>query len=578
LASCCRNRKSCRSSLASSKSVINKSVPASVAFIVQESITVPIDGCTIRARGRKINPDGDDYLFYTNPIRISVRHGDSLPEDDTITPTPESSQNSWIALIGMVGLISLSGASLWTFKTVIEKVAPSAEKRRNATASVKRRWYLRVGIVWLVVMFYSSLVPFRFQMRSWQSLWGDLQNINWYWPAAADRTELWIHFWLALTMSFLWLGGLIAEQPRRRVRTAAALGVLLLGLCTVGLWESLTAMLLGLKLSHLKLIAAGSGCLFGVITWLTVGDYVHRSLGEFIGVSHRRRQTDLLLIAYIVGFAICSLMPFDLLMRPEDVNLKFEARRILLVPFGKESRAFQSFVVSILSFIPVGIGMSFIGQTTKGTLRAFLPSLAFAAMFAVAIEFGHLIAFSRIADTTLLLAHCLGALIGVAVVRFPGSDEHKLLTYYADKYEIGARMYWKIAAVAYVLLLCFLFWWPFQVLGNSSAIDQRFSRFIHWPFSVWQHPTEPNPVTRLMMFVPLGMMLAQIIGDQTLPAALRKRLGRIALSLVVLFGIGIELVQAFLPPNVPDITDALLYGVGTLIGMMVMSKWLRSSV
>ncbi|MEX0725825.1 MAG: VanZ family protein [Planctomycetaceae bacterium] len=556
---------------------IVKPVSASAAFIVQQSVTIPADGCVVRARGRKINPDGDDLLFYTNPIRISVRHGDSLPDDEPDAPTLESPQQRWFALIGVAGLIVVSAASLWTFKTLIGNGPSVAGPYRRASSGMKRRWYLRSGMLWFVMMFYSSLAPFRFHARSWREVLGDLESINWYWPAAADRTILWIHFWLALVLSFLWLGGLIAEHRRWGVRLTTAVGVLVLGLCAVGAWEFLTAMLLGQKLSHLKLIAAGAGCTIGIIAWLAGGERLHRRLNEYLGVSNRRRQTDMLLIAYMAGFAICSVMPFDLLIMPEDLNLKFEARRIVMIPFGNESRAFQSLLISILSFVPVGVCMSRIGMGMSGRLRSFLPSLAFAAMFAVAVEFGRFLAFSRIADTTYILTHIIGALIGVAIVRFPGSDEHKLLSYYAEKYQLGPYLHWKVAAVAYVLLLCFVYWWPFAVLGNSSVIAQRFGRFVHWPFSVWQHSAEPNPIAKLMMFVPLGMMLSQIVGDPSLPARLRKKLERIALVLAFLFGLGLEAVQGVLPPNVPDVTDALLYGGGTLLGMAVMSKWLRSS-
>ena len=41
--------------------------------VIVESLTVPVGGVVLRARGRRLVPDGPDLYFYTNPIRIHSR-------------------------------------------------------------------------------------------------------------------------------------------------------------------------------------------------------------------------------------------------------------------------------------------------------------------------------------------------------------------------------------------------------------------------------------------------------------------------------------------------------------------------
>jgi hypothetical protein len=42
----------------------------------QQSVSAPFtvgeDGLVVRARGRRVVPDGPDLMFYTNPIRVAV--------------------------------------------------------------------------------------------------------------------------------------------------------------------------------------------------------------------------------------------------------------------------------------------------------------------------------------------------------------------------------------------------------------------------------------------------------------------------------------------------------------------------
>ncbi|MFN0195616.1 MAG: VanZ family protein [Planctomycetaceae bacterium] len=556
---------------------LTEKVASPSVFILQKSIPVPAGGCTIRARGRRVDPDGDDLMFYTNPVRITVRHSHVPLDDAGPTNKTTTSGQQWYALTIIAGLIASSAGALWLFNALIGSLTPAKIKAESQTAGAQRRWYLQGGTLWFVLMFYSTLVPFAFQIRSGNDVMLELQRIQLYWPAAADRTILWTHGWMSALLMFLWLGGLIAGTSRKGLRLATAAGMLTLTLCAVGAWEIASAALNGREVSHVALIADAMGCAVGLIAWLLGGEALHRRLGSYTGVCPQKLQTNWLLTAYIAGLAICAVLPFDLLLTPQDVYQKFEGKRVLVSPFSKDSLPVQSLAVAVMAFIPVGVGMSRIGAQTVGALRPILPSAALGIMFAFAVEFGRLLAFSRVADSTHIFMHVIGVVIGALAIRFPGSDEHKLLSYYVDKYQLGHYLKWNLAAVTYVMWLCFLYWWPFAVLGNNTAISLRSEQMIHWPFQVWMHASEPNPIAKLMTFVPFGMLLAQIIGSSAIPVSMRKKLTRGALGICLLLALGIETVQIFFPPNIPDVSDVVAYTAGAWLGMLVIFKWLRSS-
>lgn len=151
------------------------------------------------------------------------------------------------------------------------------------------------------------------------------------------------------------------------------------------------------------------------------------------------------------------------------------------------------------------------------------------------------------------------------VFRVPDEDSH-----------LWTTLKWLAGAGAYVVLLCALLWWPLEAETDHPEIRARAAAFLRVPFAtlycVDRFEAMGGTFRKLLLFAPLGGMLAHVVLRYRVSASAR----RLVLAGVVIacgaLGIMIELVQAFFPPHVPDLTDVILYTAGAWSGTAILTR------
>jgi glycopeptide antibiotics resistance protein len=141
---------------------------------------------------------------------------------------------------------------------------------------------------------------------------------------------------------------------------------------------------------------------------------------------------------------------------------------------------------------------------------------------------------------------------------------------------------WAALAALYCLLLLAVFCMPLDPIEDGKLIRARFHGFFRVPFAALYRGSEFNALTevlkKLLFFAPLGALLSMVAAALA-PQGGTRRLVWLGLGVLIAVGMGtgIEMVQVFLPPHVPDVTDVLLYSSGAVLGMWLVQRLLKST-
>ncbi len=146
---------------------------------------------------------------------------------------------------------------------------------------------------------------------------------------------------------------------------------------------------------------------------------------------------------------------------------------------------------------------------------------------------------------------------------------------------------WQLLAICDSLCLIIVFSAPFQWLNDPVRIAKRWRNLWQIPFGYakyWSDPLEAlsDVMFKLLLFASLGALLTQGLAALRKPpsavdaSAARKKstalrrwlIFALAVVTCAVLATAIEMLQVYLPPHVPDLTDVLLATVGASVGVL----------
>jgi hypothetical protein len=131
-------------------------------------------------------------------------------------------------------------------------------------------------------------------------------------------------------------------------------------------------------------------------------------------------------------------------------------------------------------------------------------------------------------------------------------------------------------------LLVALFCLPFDHWAMAEEAGLRWrGPWSRPPLVAFYTGTELNAVTQMMrktlLFVPLGSLLAfQLLAAKS-GSQLSRRQWLLAAAAGTLLAAGVEVLQVWLPPHVPDFTDAAFCVLGVNIGLWIIQQAVQPS-
>jgi glycopeptide antibiotics resistance protein len=446
----------------------------------------------------------------------------------------------------------------------------------------RRGHVLAAAVAFTLLALYGSFVPLNYRPLPWDDAVTRFRNIPFRDLGIKSRADWVANILLFIPLGCFWCGVILVDRQKSWLRllstpivavlVVAALAGLAVGIEFTQIWFPPRTV------SQNDIQAESIGGAVGVGLWLMLGQRVVNWCRTWTAQWRTRSPLDFLLLVYLAGLAIYSVMPLDLTIQPSELYQKLAKGRLELIPFSEGSVWSAGFwwlrVTDVLVFVPVGWWAARVGTRPGAGPRSVGGATFVGALVVVGIELVQIFIYSRFTSTTEILFGTAGTAVGAWLVqRFtarsavrPAAASSSGLT----------RLAWALAILAYSAMLCVLYWWPMELLRDRQEAERRLAHFFSIPFASLYRGSEFNALTEItrksLLYGGLAVLWVGFL--RSLPLSRQARRGGyvVAWLYAAALACGIEAVQAVFPPHVTDITDVLIESTATAAGLFIATQ------
>ena len=341
------------------------------------------------------------------------------------------------------------------------------------------RAYAVLALVWAALIVYGSLVPLEFRSRPFEEAVAAFRETPYLALGVSNRADLIANLLLFVPLAFFAMGSLTREGTQEGPWLFASVVTAGAAVLAVGV-EFAQVFFPPRTVSLNDLLAECAGALVGVGLWLGVGPSLTAWLRQaWHAASRPARLANYLLTAYIVGFSLYQLFPFDVVLSAEEMQVQLQEGKLVLRPFAEWARASGVILMAkVLAFVPIGYWAVVRRPGSRRPLRAALVA---GLVYAMMIEMLQMFIFSRYSSTTDVVLGACGSLVGGVLARRLGPAAREPLP---DG--LGWRGVWWLArlavAAALVAVLVWSKWEPFEVHWPAQGLSAALAERVQVPF------------------------------------------------------------------------------------------------
>ena len=418
------------------------------------------------------------------------------------------------------------------------------------------------ALAWSLLVVYGSLTPFQYEPMEWSKAAAILRWIAVNPPQRAPRGDWITNLWLFVPLGFAALGALLLDRDGV-VRRGVSVGLVLAGglLLSLGV-EAAQLWFPPRHPAKADVVAQTIGNAIGMGVWVFAGQALcDWSRSHWRGP--RGGRVLWVLGVYAAGLLVYSLLPLDLTIRPGDLWDKYKEGRIILVPFSRWEGNVASLYGALSDaaiYLPIGILTAIWTPYAARRWFRWLFGLAIVCL----IELAQVLVRSRYSDVTDVILGWAGVTLGFWVAA----------SWTTGGASLGAPQKALRAAclMAFVLLLLAVYLQPFHWLGDQELALARLRGMLRVPLEALRQGDLlgmiSNVLRKLLLFGVLGWLAVETAAAM----AIAKRGGG-KLAVGILAGLAaaatIEVLQAWSPPHVPDLTDVFWGAAGGGLGAYV---------
>ncbi|MCW5619769.1 MAG: VanZ family protein [Burkholderiales bacterium] len=424
----------------------------------------------------------------------------------------------------------------------------------NGTQDERPNWgRLALGLALFIA--YGSLLPFHYVPRSLESALAHFRS------APVQSVDLLAGTgWVANLLIYAALAFPVtawAERARGKTK-GTALAVLLAGAMAIAV-EFAQIWFPPRTVSLNDLVAEFIGIGIGIVLWHGAGRKL-TSLHMQLHVYAPSRARALFLL-YVAAYIIASLMPFDFVLSPHELQAKLASGSDgLWLPASTCSSAvscLSGFGAELLSTIPIGILLSVLIPGWRLTRVALLVGLALGVM----IELMQVLLASASGNGISILTRTLGVVAGTVIVRSLTSARLQRIRPFIRPLVLGAALIYLGGALA----LQDLHDAELTAFGFSDGLEK-----LSWlPFYYHNYMTEANALRSLiltaMLYAPVGILLWAWRYGSGWPRASGRRALLVAMGLAALMEAG----KLLLPGTQPDPANVLIAAIAGWLGYVL---------
>lgn len=441
---------------------------------------------------------------------------------------------------------------------------PAARLTSPEGAAALRRVLGWLALAYLVFAVAGSLVPYAWTPLPWDLAVARVAERMLSPSGELSRVDVGVNVLLFIPLAFLASGAVAAGRSPWRAWLWLPVWPLL------ALAIEFAQLAFPPRVTSLSdVLAESTGGVIGMLAWSVFGARFTRGALAWGAAREARGRFPVLLVAYLVGLAVYSVLPLDLSLSPADLLVKWREGHLVLVPFGfayaSPAEAWMDRALDTAVWVPVGLLATLAART--GLARI----LAFCALAALALQVIKLPVLSRVSDVTDIFFAVAGGALGVALARLAGRAPAP-----AEAGSRSSRIAWLgLAVLGYSALLPAMFWFPYDFHFDGVFLKARLNAWSAAPLSALFGAEELHAaasITRkLLAWAPLGALLAQWVG--ALPP-LWRRAGIAAAILWLVAGVAlVQFGQLAIPTRYPDATGGLLMLLGAAAGAVAINGW-----
>lgn len=436
-----------------------------------------------------------------------------------------------------------------------------------------------MAAAFLALALYGSLVPFHFRALPIGEVIDRFRTINYYQLGIESRSDWVANILLFIPLSFLAMASLCVDRRRGFGPLVAPIVVASCGAASLAI-EFTQICFPPRTVSVNDIVAESIGGLLGTLLWLAWGQQITAWARRSWDASEAHGLAARLLPGYLAFLALIHLMPLDLTISPVEILRKFRDGRVHLIPFAAGWDAplelLRKQAWNAVYYSPIGLLLAGLPGRAFRSERSWPAVLGLGLATAGLIEFLQLFVYTRHTDVTEVLtggAAVLGSWWGLLAYRRPRPASGRRP---AARVAPGRRPApGTIFLLAWMGLLAFAQWQPFDFDADPARLAERFRRISWIPFSDYYRGTEYNAfdqfLHKALLFAPIGAVLAS--GRPRPPGASDG--GRQAMLAGLALAVVLEAGQLFLPGRYPSVSDVLIECLGTWLGLAA-TRWARS--
>ena len=574
--------------------------PALAATPLHAVVPARAGGMMLRARGRRIVPDGPDLLFYTNPVQV-LTDGDGDQEPDrkqpvvaavspaagaaaTTPPPPRPPMPAAVSLglvLGASVLVAL--ADRWRLEAVRRFSRKGFHRPPSHTQPHTFQRHFALTLAGFVLLaWYGSLVPLGWVPMSRQQALAALTAMLGRPLSFESRTDWATNVLLFVPIGYFAAGCLSGRttSDRRRllllplvVFAASVLSVLIE---TSQMWTASRTP------SQNDIVAQSVGSLLGATAWLISGQWLIAWLEHWRAAQRPRQKLERLLELYLLVTWVYMLLPLDLTLRPAELYHKWRDGKICLVPLADQRGGLVGWLDlagDMLVLAPLGTLAAVWRWPQRDGVRRLGVALLLGGGLVVAIEASQVLVLSRVTSVTDILVGLAGVVLGWGTAWL--ITRHKEPGRSVRRRGLGWGL--GLACVGYAAFLIAFLCLPYERVAPPDEIAQRWHQMWQRPLlTALYHGTELNAVSQIwrktLLFAVLGGLAGLTQHLLRRPGSPWWRSGKaLAWLAAALVAVAIEAVQLALPPHIPDLTDILLGIAGASVGLLAVAWLARES-
>ncbi len=418
---------------------------------------------------------------------------------------------------------------------------------------------------------YASLVPLNYHPLSLTETWVRFLKTPWF-RLDVDRRADWVANGLILLPAGFCAAGAIDWRRRTRWPLCLAsplivsvLVTLVIGIEFVQIWFPPRVV------SQNDMFAGILGAMGGVGLWWCFGRSFIDPIERFVFLEPGIERWSILVNFGMLGMCLYNLMPLDIVISSSEWRDKIASGRLVLIPFSDfEFAPKDIFFLGYAGFriAPYCLVSAKLVSPRTAILHGWI--------WAILLELLKVPVYSRAATSANVLAGLLGAVVAVKIAPF----------FWLVAKHLDRCLAWLLAAIGWSAIMLASFLGRFdRIVVDPQQIQARFQGILAVPFARAHSSSEfeagENILLKLLVFAILSFLLSGWYSrfsrgyHRHLSRLSSRRAWARMLLIVWITGlaVGIEMGQVFLVPLVPDVTDFIVYALGTIAGV-VASRWL----